>query len=90
MIDADAVATELARLYDVPFGGKDRGRYRISVKFLEKLARRRRLYPDERLAIARALFEHGFIMLDMETYFVVLSQKTFASYRRVNESAIQC
>lgn len=90
MIDADAVADELARLYDVPFGGKDRGRYRISVKHLERLTRRRRIYPEERLAIARALFERGFVMLDMESYFVVLSQKTFASYRRVNEGVIRC
>ena len=89
-VDVDVVADELARLYDVSFGGKERGRYRISAKHLQRLAGRRRLYPEDNLAIARALFERGYVLLDMESFFVVLSQKTFASYRRVNQSAILC
>jgi hypothetical protein len=85
-VDADAVAGELARLYDVPFGGKEGGRYRLSAKHLSQLAKRRRLYPDEIHAIGRALYEKGFLLLDLDTFFVVLSQKTFTNYRRLNES----
>lgn len=89
-VDTDVIAGELARLYDVGFGGKERGRYRISAKHLQKLAKRRRLYPEDVQVIGRALFERGFVLLDMEGFFVVLSQKTFASYRRVNEAALSC
>jgi len=83
--DADAIAAELVRLYEVSFGGKERGRYRISAKHLQKLAKRRRLYPEEIQEIARALFERGFVLVDLESFFVVLSQRTFASHRRVND-----
>lgn len=89
-LDTDTIAGELARLYDAPFGSKERGRYRISRKHLQRLAKRRRLYPADIQAIERAAFERGFVLLDMESFFVLLSQKTFASYRRVNESAISC
>jgi hypothetical protein len=88
-VELDAIARELARLYEVSFGGKQRGRYRISAKHLQKLARRRRLYPEQVRDIGRALVELGFVLLDLETYFVVLSQKTFSSYRRVNEGVIE-
>jgi len=88
LIDIEGIAGELVRLYEVSFGGKERGRYRISAKHLQKLAKRRRLYPEEIQGIARALFERGFVLVDLESFFVVLSQRTFASYRRVNEGVI--
>lgn len=86
--DANPVAAALARLYEESFGGKERGRYRISTKFLRQIAGRKRLYAEEIEAIGRALFERGFVLIDLESFVVVLSQKTFDSYRRVNEAAI--
>lgn len=78
------IAKELAALYEQPFGGKDRGRFRISTKLMCELAGRRRLYAEDVLAIGRELFELGYVIIDMETYFAVLSQRTLRSYRRVN------
>lgn len=86
--DPDAIAHELVRLYEAPFGGKQRGRYRISAKFLRQMAGRTRLYPEEIDAIGRALFEQGFVLIDLESFVVVLSQNTFVSYRRANEASI--
>ncbi|MDA0703090.1 MAG: hypothetical protein O3A96_07620 [Proteobacteria bacterium] len=86
--DANAIAVALARLYEESFGGKERGRYRISSKFLRQIAGRKRLYAEEIEAIGRALFEQGFVLIDLESFVVVLSQKTFDSYRRVNEASI--
>ncbi len=80
----DRVADEIAELYEAQFGGKDRGRFRISAKLLSQMADRRRLYEDDIKAIHRALYERGYLLLDLETFFCVLSQRTFASYRRVN------
>lgn len=78
------VAEQLTELYEAPFGGKERGRFRVPMKLMCEICGRRRLYEEDVKAIHRALFELGYILIDMETYFCVLSLSTFASYRRVN------
>ena len=84
-----ALALLLIRLFDERFGGADKGRFRISRKFLRKLAGRRRL-PEAYLALlAEEIFEAGFIFVDCESYSIVLSQKQFASYRRVTGVAAE-
>ncbi len=82
------VASQLAALYDAPFGGKQLGRFRISLKLMRELSGRRRLYEDDVERIRRELFELGYILIDMESYFAVLSHRTLASYRRVNEDQV--
>jgi len=85
---ADALADILVRLFAERFGGASSGKFRISRKFLRQLAGRRKL-PDDYLAVlAEHLFEAGFVLVDCESYFVVLSQKQFASYRRVTAAAV--
>lgn len=79
-----AAAQRLAVLYEVPFGGKDRGRFRISMKLMCEMTGRRRLYEDDIKAIGRELLELGYVLIDMETYLCVLDQRTLANYRRVN------
>lgn len=83
----DEVAEELQRLYGEPFGGKQSGRFRIPEKLLKEMMGRRRLYPEDRIAIARALFERGFVMIDMDSFFVVMSANSFVNYRRVGKEA---
>lgn len=78
----------LIELYDQPFGGKARGRFRVSMKLLGELLGQRRVWPDEIAAIGRSLYQRGYVCVDMESFLVVLSQKTFANYRRVNEAAV--
>jgi hypothetical protein len=78
------VAKRLAALYEVPFGGKEHGRFQISMKLLRQIMGRRRLYEDDIRAIGRELLELGYVLIDMETYFCVLHQRTLANYRRVN------
>jgi hypothetical protein len=34
------------------------------------------------------MFERGFVMIDMDSYFIVLSANTFVNYRRANEECI--
>ncbi len=80
----DEIAARLAVLYEQSFGGKLRGRYRISSKLLQTLAGRRRLYEDEIKFISRALLEQGYVLIDMDSYYSVLSAGTVSSYRRVN------
>lgn len=87
--DADAVAGRLEGLYETAFAGKPRGRYRFSMKHFRHLTGCRRIYPETVSAVGRALYERGYVLVDLETYFVVLSQRTFASYRRLNDAVIE-
>ena len=82
------VAVQLAELYERSFGGKGRGRYRISMKHLRVLTKRKRVPPMLLRKIAEELFELGYVLVDMETFIVVLAQRTFTSYRRVSDGAV--
>ena len=86
MENSKFVAQRLAEMYAEEFGGKPSGRYRISRKLLAELVERRRLYPEDITEIARALFEKGFVLIDMESFFVVMSANAFVNYRRAGKS----
>lgn len=81
-------ADRLAALYNESFGGKDTGRYRIATKLVRTLFGRRRLYEDDIQKLSRAMLERGFILIDMESFVVVMSANTFVNYRRANEECI--
>ena len=85
---AGEVAAQLAALYEMGFGGKERGRYRISMKHLKVLTGRKRVPSRVLRGIAEELFELGYVLIDMETFVVVLAQRTFSSYRRVSDAAV--
>lgn len=82
------VADQLVALYERTFGGKPRGRYRVPVKLVRRLMGRRRLYEDDIRDLARALVERGFVLIDLDSFFVVMSANSFVNYRRVNEDCI--
>lgn len=82
------IADRLAGLYNRSFGGKGKGRYRIAAKLVRELAGRRRLYEDDIQALGRAMLERGFVLIDMDSFFVVMSVSTFVNYRRANEDCI--
>lgn len=81
-------ADRLCALYDEAFGGKVSGRYRIPAKLLRELAGKRRLYEDDILKISRAMVERSFILIDMDSFYVVMSANTFVNYRRANEDLL--
>lgn len=85
----EELAHKLANFYQQGFGGKASGRYRIPVKLLRELAGRRRLYPDDITSLTRALFELGYVLIDMENFFVVMSANSFVNYRRVGKEQIE-
>jgi len=87
--DPAAVADQLAALYERPFGSKPKGRYRVARKLVGKIAGRRRLYEDDVRSLARELLERGYVLIDMDSFFVIMSANTFVNYRRANEDSIQ-
>jgi hypothetical protein len=82
------IAARLAALYEERFGGKERGRYRISMKQMRALTGRKRVPPEVIGKIGEEVFELGYVLIDLETFFVVLAQGTFGSYRRVSDSSL--
>jgi hypothetical protein len=88
MARVNLVAERLVELYDLEFGGKERGRYRISMKHMRILTERRRIPAAMIRLIGEALFERGYILIDLETYFVILVDHTFRNYRRVSDAII--
>ena len=48
---------------------------------------RRKLYPDDVGLLARALYEEGFVLIDLDGFFVVMSVNAFVNYRRVGREA---
>ncbi len=89
--DQEAVkhtANALCDLFEHEFGGKRRGRYRISEKFMRHMMGCVRLYPETITSLQRAVFEKGLVLIDMDSYFVVVSSKTLSSYRRVGPGVV--
>lgn len=92
MIDLNWInptADLLAALYDQKFGGKDSGRYRISTKLVRETAGRRRLYEDDIRALSRSLAERGFVLTDMDSFYVIMSANSFVNYRRANDDLLK-
>lgn len=77
-------ANRLATLYSEKFGGKESGRYRIPSKIVREMTGRRRLYPEDVQALTRAMLEEGYVLVDMDIFFVVISANAFVNYRRAN------
>lgn len=82
------IAARLAALYEERFGGKERGRYRISMKQMRALTGRKRVPLEVIGKVGEEVFELGYVLIDLETFFVVLAQGTFGSYRRVSDSSL--
>ncbi len=82
-VEVDDLADQLVSLYKAEFGGKPRGRFRISRKALCQIAGCKRIYPETTQALQRSLFERDYVLIDLDSFFAVLSARTFATYRRV-------
>ncbi|WP_219929228.1 hypothetical protein [Albidovulum aquaemixtae] len=84
----DKTADTLAAMYVASFGGKASGRYRIARKLICGLMGRRRLYAEDVQELTRAVFERGYLLIDMESFFAVLSANAFVNYRRANRDCL--
>jgi hypothetical protein len=82
------VAARSAALYEAKFGDKDRGRYRLSMKQMRALTGRKRVPGRAIRKIGEEIFDLGYVLIDLETYFVVLAQSTFRGYRRLSDSRL--
>lgn len=81
-------ASQLASLYSKSFGGKASGRFRMSSKQVKELLGQKRLYADDIDKLTRETLKQGYVLIDMENFFVVLSANAFVNYRRVSGEAL--
>ena len=88
MTQFDIAARQLANLYNKSFGGKESGRFRIASKQVRELLGKKRLYADDIEQLSRAVLEQGYVVVDMDSFFVLLSAKTFVNYRRLSGEAL--
>ena len=82
------VAKQLSKIYESEFGGKDRGRYKISRSNLRRLAGRKRLEDATVSRIADAALELGYIVIDLGDYFSVVEEAVMLNYRPVPKSVL--
>ncbi|PRY74517.1 hypothetical protein CLV80_11735 [Yoonia maritima] len=83
-----AAAQQLSNLYAKSFGGKESGRFRMSSKQVKELLGKKRLYADDIEQLTRAVLEEGYVLINMDSFFVVLSANAFVNYRRVSGEAL--
>jgi len=83
-----STAKQLAALYSESFGGKASGRYRLPAKQLRDMMGRKRLYAEDIVGLSRALLEQGFLLIDMDSFYVVMGANSFVNYRRLSSDAI--
>jgi len=82
------VAEQLSSIYESEFGGKDRGRFKISRSNLRRLAGRKRLEDTTVNKIADAALELGYIVIDLGDYFSVIEEAVMLNYRPVPKSVL--
>lgn len=82
-ISTKKVAGTLQKIYDTPFGGKDRGRFQISREGLRQISGRRRLEESTITAIVNEAYERGFVVTDMGEDFSVIEEEVMRNYRKV-------
>ncbi|MFO7765032.1 MAG: hypothetical protein R6V33_01220 [Pelovirga sp.] len=88
-MDYKQIAKHLVDIYQDPFGGKPNGRYRISMKHLRQIAGCRRIFQEDITQIYKEMYQLGYNLIDMESFFVVISHKTFTHYRRYTDGLSQ-
>jgi hypothetical protein len=77
------VARRLFKIYEEPFGGKERGRFRISREHFRYISGRRRLEESTMSEIVNEAYEKGLVVTDVGDGFSVIAEETMQTYRKV-------
>src|SRR5262245_54249883 len=84
----EIIAKSLSQIYQETFGGKDRGRYKISRRNLRLLSGRKRLEDTTTAKIMESLYNLGFIMVDLGDDFAVVEEGVMLNYRPVPRAVL--
>lgn len=84
----ELVAKLLKKIYELEFGGKTRGRYKISRPSFRQLSNRQRLEESTIDRITEEALELGLIVTDLGDYFAVVEHSVMMNYRPVPKSVL--
>ena len=89
MREPEVTAKNISEVYKSSFGGKDKGRFRISRAGLTILSGRKIL----RQAVIDSIFDvllndYGIFMIDLESEFAFINESIIRSYREVPEKIV--
>jgi hypothetical protein len=77
------IVQTLKKIYEETFGGKDRGRYKITRPNLRKLCGLSRLEETTIKRIVDAALEEGFVLIEVGDYFCMVEESVMLNYRPV-------
>jgi hypothetical protein len=83
------VADDLTRIYNWEFGGKDRGRFRISRRQLRRLSGRGRLEDSILSQFVQHCYERGLVVTDLGDEFSVIEVAAMQNYRKAPSRLIE-
>ena len=84
----DEIAEILSQIYEEGFGGKERGRYRISRSNLRTLSGRKRLEDSIIDSVIDSTYEKGLVVTDLGDEFSVIHEGVMHNYRRVSRKLV--
>ena len=82
------VAKYLVKIHEMPFGGKKRGRMKITRAGLRELSKRGRLENAFLSSLTTEMFQEGFMFIDLDKYFVVIQAKVTRRYRSISKNVM--
>lgn len=85
----EEMALLIKKIYELEFGGKSRGRFKISRSNFRQLSQRQRLEDSTIERIMDEALELGFIVTDLGDYFAVVDHKVMMNYRPVPKSVLK-
>lgn len=85
----EEMALLIKKIYELEFGGKSRGRFKISRSNFRQLSQRQRLEDSTIQRITDEAFELGFIVTDLGDHFAVVEHKVMMNYRPVPKSILK-
>lgn len=85
----EEIALLIKKIYELQFGGKSHGRFKISRPNFRQLSQRQRLEESTIQRIMDEAFERGFIVTDLGDYFAVVKHSVMMNYRPVPKSILK-
>ena len=88
LLSPSRLAGMLASIYKKNFGEQNQGRYQISREQLAEISQRQIIHDSYIEEVNIMLLEHGYILVNLGYYFVVLNQKSISNLRKIPQSLI--
>jgi hypothetical protein len=88
-LEASDVAESLEEIYETTFGGKKRGRYKISRSDFRQLANRKNLHDSFVYEVSEEALEIGYVVFPLYDDIVVIEEEVIRNYRKVTKKVLK-